>query len=243
MAVSDLKKNSSILLVEDEYDIRQLISLHLKRKGYEVEEAVDGVAAHNILETKTFNLLILDWMLPGMNGFDLLSLVRKKPHSLSSIPVLFVTAKSEPQHIISALENGADDYIVKPFDVLVFLARVASLLRRQEMQKSISDPVQNTQLNIGDMVLNRDSFKIFIKDQEISLTLSEFLLLEALLKNQGRVLSRQQLASYIQGEDINVTSRTIDTHTSVLRKKIGEYGKMIETVRGVGYRIGYVSNE
>ena len=240
MADSDIKKTSSILLIEDEYDIRQLMSLHLKRKGYEVEEVVDGVAAHNTLSKKNFDLLILDWMLPGMNGLDLLSVVRKKPQPLGSVPVLFVTAKSEPEHIISALENGADDYIVKPFDVLVFLARVASLLRRKEMHETSSE---KTQLNIGDMVLDRDSFKVFVKDQEISLTLSEFLLLEALLQNQGKVLSRQKLASYIQGEDTNVTSRTIDTHTSVLRKKIGEYGKMIETVRGVGYRIGYMNNE
>ncbi len=240
MAENDTKK-SSILLVEDEYDIRQLMSLHLKRKGYQVEEAVDGVSAHNILENQTFDLLILDWMLPGMNGFELLSLVRKKSHPAGSAPILFVTAKSEPEHIISALENGADDYIVKPFDVLIFLARVASLLRRRDMLVSDSSP--KNQLNIGDMTLDRSAFKVFIKDQEVSLTLSEFLLLEALLKNQGRVLSRQNLASYIQGEDINVTSRTIDTHTSVLRKKIGEYGKMIETVRGVGYRIGYINNE
>ena len=238
MAEHELK-NTSILLVEDEYDIRQLMSLHLKRKGYQVEEAVDGVSAHNVLEKKSYDLLILDWMLPGMNGLDLLSVVRKKPHPEGLVPVLFVTAKSEPEHIVTALEAGADDYIVKPFDVLVFLARVASLLRRREIAAADSQD----HLKIGDMVLDRKAYKVFIKGEEISLTLSEFLLLKALLKNQGKVLSRQNLASYIQGEDTNVTSRTIDTHTSVLRKKIGEYGKMIETVRGVGYRIGYIKNE
>ena len=236
MAESEVK-NISILLVEDEYDIRQLMSLHLKRKGYQVEEAVDGVSAHSILEKKTYDLLILDWMLPGMNGFDLLTVVRKKPRPEGAVPILFVTAKTEPEHIVSALEGGADDYIVKPFDVLVFLARVASLLRRRETASS------EDHLKIGDMVLDRTAYKVFIKGEEVSLTLSEFLLLKALLKNQGKVLSRQKLASYIQGEDTNVTSRTIDTHTSVLRKKIGEYGKMIETVRGVGYRIGYIKNE
>ena len=238
MAEHELK-NTSILLVEDEYDIRQLMSLHLKRKGYQVEEAVDGVSAHNVLEKKSYDLLILDWMLPGMNGLDLLSVVRKKPHPEGLVPVLFVTAKSEPEHIVTALEAGADDYIVKPFDVLVFLARVASLLRRREIAAADSQD----HLKMGDMVLDRKAYKVFIKGEEISLTLSEFLLLKALLKNQGKVLSRQNLASYIQGEDTNVTSRTIDTHTSVLRKKIGEYGKMIETVRGVGYRIGYIKNE
>lgn len=230
---------SNILVVEDEQDIRQLMCLHLNRKGYNTEEAVNGSKAYEILEQKSFDLIILDWMLPGMNGLELLSWIRNKPHPLGITPILFVTAKSEPENIVKALQTGADDYLVKPFDLRVLMARVSSLLRRHEMRDLEKSDTQS-KLNIGDLILDREAHKVFIQNQEVTLTLSEFLLLETLLKNQGKVLSRQQLASYILGEETNVTSRTIDTHTSILRKKIGNYGKLIETVRGVGYRIGYI---
>ena len=230
---------SKILVVEDEQDIRQLMCLHLNRKGYNTQEAVNGSKAYEILEKNSFDLIVLDWMLPGMSGLELLSWIRSKPLPLGTVPILFVTAKSEPENIVKALQTGADDYLVKPFDLRVLMARVSSLLRRHEM-KYLEKSENQAQLAIGDLTLDRQAHKVFIKDQEVTLTLSEFLLLETLLKNQGKVLSRQQLASHIQGDETNVTSRTIDTHTSILRKKIGNYGKLIETVRGVGYRIGYL---
>ncbi len=230
---------SRILVVEDEQDIRQLMCLHLKRKGCEVHTAVNGSEAHEILKQNSFDLIILDWMLPGMSGLELLSWIRNQPLPLKITPILFVTAKSEPENIVKALQTGADDYLVKPFDLRVLMARVSSLLRRHEIQH-LEKSNAPSQLTIGNLTLDREAHKVFLQNQEISLTLSEFLLLETLLKNQGKVLSRQQLASHIQGEETNVTSRTIDTHTSILRKKIGDYGKLIETVRGVGYRIGYL---
>ena len=230
---------SKILLVEDEQDIRQLMCLHLNRKGYITEEAVNGSKAYEMLEQSSFDLIILDWMLPGMSGLELLSWIRNKPSPLGSTPILFVTAKSEPENIVKALQAGADDYLIKPFDLRVLMARVSSLLRRHEM-KYLETTDSQPKLTIGDLTLDREAHKVFIQNQEVTLTLSEFLLLETLLKNQGKVLSRQQLASHILGEETNVTSRTIDTHTSILRKKIGNYGKLIETVRGVGYRIGYL---
>ena len=230
---------SKILIVEDEQDIRQLMCLHLNRKGHHTEEAVNGSKAYEMLEQSSFDLIILDWMLPGMSGLELLSWIRNKPHPLRITPILFVTAKSEPENIVKALQTGADDYLVKPFDLRVLMARVSSLLRRHEL-KYLEKTDSQSKLTIGDLTLDREAHKVFIHNQEVILTLSEFLLLETLLKNQGKVLSRQQLASYILGEETNVTSRTIDTHTSILRKKIGDYGKLIETVRGVGYRIGYL---
>lgn len=232
-----------ILIVEDENDIRHLMCLHLNRKGYEITDVNDGTKAYNLLEKDIFNLIILDWMLPGINGLDLLEWVRKKNPPHTHVPILFVTAKSEPENIVLALETGADDYIVKPFDFKVLMARVANLLRRHETKKFFDKKNnQKTTLSIGDLVLDQSAHKVFIKDEEISLTLSEFLLLKTLLMNQGKVLSRRQLASSIQGEDIHIITRTIDTHTSILRKKIGSYGKLIETVRGVGYRIGYIND-
>lgn len=230
---------SKILVVEDEQDIRQLMCLHLNRKGYNTQEATNGSQAYEILEGHSFDLIILDWMLPGISGLELLSWVRSKPLPLGATPILFVTAKSEPENIVKALQSGADDYLVKPFDLSVLMARVFSLLRRHEI-RDLEKSNSQSKLIIGDLTLDREAHKVLIQNQEITLTLSEFLLLEVLLKNQGKVLSRQQLASHIQGEETNVTSRTIDTHTSILRKKIGDYGKLIETVRGVGYRIGYL---
>jgi len=231
--------SSKVLVVEDEQDIRQLMCLHLNRKGYTTEEAVNGSKAYEILEQKSFDLIILDWMLPGMSGMELLSWIRNKPLPMGRTPILFVTAKSEPENIVKALQTGADDYLVKPFDLRVLMARVSSLLRRHEI-RDLEKSDSQSKLTIGDLTLDREAHKVLIQNQEITLTLSEFLLLETLLKNQGKVLSRQQLASYIMGKDTNVTNRTIDTHTSILRKKIGDYGKLIETVRGVGYRIGYL---
>ena len=236
-----MKPPINILVVEDEHDIRQLMCLHLNRQNYKTQESADGLQASMILEKSIFDLIILDWMLPGINGLDLLLVIRKKEHLNQTTPILFVTAKSEPENIVKALENGADDYIIKPFDFRVLMARVISLLRRNDM-KNLLHQSQDKQapLSVGDLKLDRSAHKVFLKDEEISLTLSEFLLLETLLLNQGKVLSRQQLINHVQGDSTNVTGRTIDTHTSVLRKKIKEYGNLIETVRGVGYRIGYI---
>lgn len=235
------KEKSKILVVEDENDIRQLMSLHLHRNNYTTQEAVDGSQAYQFLETAVFDLVILDWMLPGMNGLELLRWIREKNKENQDVPILFVTAKSEPENIVKALESGSDDYIVKPFDLRVLMARVHSLLRRREM-KSLFDSKNNSDapLKIGDLTLDRSAHKVFIRGLEVFLTLSEFLLLEALLKHQGKVLSRRQLINAVQGESTNVTGRTIDTHTSVLRKKMKEYGRLIETVRGIGYRIGCI---
>ena len=232
-------KSEKILIVEDEQDIRQLMLLHLERKGYSVFSAVDGAKAYDQLGKDSFDLIILDWMLPGMSGLEILLWIRSKNKKNSATPVLFVTAKSEPENIVKALQSGADDYLIKPFDVRVLMARVSSLLRRLKM-KEVFGESNNQTLSIGDIALDKNSHKVYIKKEEVQLTLSEFLLLETLLKSQGKVLSREQIAQNIQGEGVTVTRRTIDTHTSILRKKIGECGKMIETVRGVGYRIGYV---
>ena len=235
------KTSKNILIVEDEFDIRQLMRLHLNREGRLTTEADNGAKAYEILEKNSFDLIILDWMLPGMSGLELLQWMRAKTKTHRTTPVLFVTAKSEPDNIVLALESGADDYIVKPFDFKVFIARTSALLRRQSLENFFNAQTKEKDiLTIGDLKLNRGAHKVFLKDKEIYLTLSEFLLLEALLMNQGKALSRRQLANYVQGEDVVVTRRTIDTHTAVLRKKIGSYGKLIETVRGIGYRIGYI---
>ena len=235
--------SSGVLVVEDEEDIQNLMCLHLQREGFWVDSVGTGKQAYSKLADNKYQLVILDWMLPGINGLDLLRWMRGEQHPHKETPVLFVTAKFHPADIVIALEAGADDYITKPFDFSVFKARVKNLIKRLQSRQPLQQKKEqlNSLLKMGYLSLNTESHKVFIKDQEVVLTFSEFRILEVLLKNQGKVLSRKQLISFIQGEDINVTGRTIDTHISILRKKIKGYGAFIETVRGVGYRVGFNS--
>ena len=225
-----------ILVVEDEEDILNLMCLHLSREGYFITKAKTGKSAYNKLSQNHYLLVILDWMLPEISGLELLQWMRKTKHK--NTPVLFVTAKSDPEDIVEGLSKGADDYITKPFDFAVFKARVRNLIKRTELA-GILENTKNNLLCLGDLTVDISAHKVFIKKKEIMLTLSEFRLLEILLAHQGKALSRAQMISFIQGENINVTGRTIDTHISILRKKLKGYGKFIETVRGIGYRIGF----
>ena len=232
----------SILVVEDEMDIQNLMCLHLSREGYHVESSQTGKQAYNMLSDRSYHLVILDWMIPEISGLELLKWMRSDNSDHKKTPVLFVTAKSDPEDIVHGLEAGADDYITKPFDFSVFTARVNNLIRRLKFINTLKDSgkTKDFKFQLGALVVDTSAHKVFIEGNEIILTFSEFRLLETLLRNQGKALSRQQMISFIQGEDINVTGRTVDTHISILRKKMGKYGKFIETVRGVGYRIGFV---
>lgn len=232
----------SILVVEDELDIQNLMCLHLSREGYHVDSVQTGKEAYNMLSNHSYQLVILDWMIPDINGLELLKWMRNTSDSYKNTPVLFVTAKSDPEDIVQGLETGADDYLSKPFDFSVFKARVNNLIRRLKFIDTLkeSGKGQDLTFKLGDLVIDTGAHKVFIAGNEIILTFSEFRLLEILLRNQGKALSRKQMISFIQGEDINVTGRTVDTHISILRKKIGQYGKFIETVRGIGYRIGFI---
>lgn len=228
-----------ILVVEDESEIRELIVLHLEREGFEVLQAEDGESARRLLAERPFDLVVLDWMLPTMSGLELTRWMRK--NSEDTVPILFVTAKAEPEHVAAGLDAGADDYLSKPFDTLVLMARVNALLRRKDWLRSRLDATKNrtAQLVMGDLVLNSEAFEATLGEQKLDLTRSEFRLLETLMMNQGRVLSRESLVGEIQGENVNVVGRTIDTHVFGLRKKLGPYADVIETIRGVGYRVRF----
>ena len=227
-----------ILVVEDETDILNLMSLHLLREGYRTTKASTGKIAYNLLSKNDYLLVILDWMIPDINGLELLKWMRKTKHK--NTPVLFVTAKSDPEDIVRGLSEGADDYITKPFDFSVFKARVHNLIKRKELKSFLKEEAPVQKLSLGKLTVDISAHKVFIKKKEINLTFSEFRLLEILLAHQGKALSRKQMISFIQGEEINVTGRTIDTHISILRKKLENYGQFIETVRGIGYRIGFI---
>ncbi len=230
------------LIVEDELDIQNLMCLHLSRAGYQVESAGTGRQAYDMLSRKSYQLVVLDWMIPEISGLELLKWMRSADSPHKNTPVLFVTAKSDPEDIVQGLSAGADDYLTKPFDFSVFKARVNNLIKRLKFMSALtkSEKSQDAKIKLQDLVVDTEAHKVFIEGREVTLTFSEFRLLETLLRNQGKALSRKQMISFIQGEDINVTGRTVDTHISILRKKIGKYGRFIETVRGIGYRIGFI---
>lgn len=222
-----------ILVIEDEKDIADLVVLHLKRQGFYTQVASDGEAGIQRVETSNPDLIVLDWMLPGISGLDVARQIRKLSGDVKHTPILMLTARSHTNDIIEGLNNGADDFLVKPFELPVLLARVSALLRR----KAISSGSAEKQLGIDGLGINLESYEVCCKKEPIHLTLSEFRLLAALMKGRGTVLTRDRLIDQVQGDDVSVIERTIDTHIFGLRKKLGKCSDLIETVRGVGYRV------
>lgn len=221
----------NVLLVEDEKEIRDLMALHLLRQGFKVIECGSPLEASQELENKKFDLVILDWMMPGMSGVDFISILKSKK---SEAKILMVTAKTEPQDIVYGLDKGADDYLTKPFDPSIFLARVKALLRRAAASAATSE---EEQIEIGTLSINFKTYDVLVAGEKLHLTPSEFKLLALMVQNHGRVLTREKLIENIQGEGINVVGRTVDTHVFGLRKKLGAWSDHIETIRGVGYRV------
>ena len=234
------QRRKQILIVEDDTDIKDLMCFHLSKDLHIIDTAENGRIAYDKILKNKYDLIIMDWMIPEISGLDIIVWMKKPDHIQRETPVLMVTAKSDPADIVAGLEKGADDYMIKPFNFEVLRARAQNLLKRKEFLNSLKKgPEEKATLSFGKLVLNKLSHKVFLKDDLLDLTLSEFRLLESLILNQGKVLSRKQIMSFIQGTEQIVTGRTIDTHISSLRKKLKEYGNFIETVRGIGYRIAF----
>jgi two-component system phosphate regulon response regulator PhoB len=221
-----------ILVVEDEVDVRDLILLHLHRDGYEADFANDGEEALQKMQKGDYDLFVLDWMLPKMNGLELTKTLRKSLNS--NCPVLMITARVETTDIVLGLEAGADDYITKPFEIPVLMARVRALLRRASQAEA---PQNSEKLKIDALEIDTAAHEVRCSGELITLTTSEFKLLAALAQNRGRVLTRDQLIDLVRGIDVSIVSRAIDTHIFGLRKKLGPCADIVETIRGVGYRI------
>lgn len=219
---------SRILVVEDENDIRELIVLHLSREGHAVDACADGEEGLAKLRMSDYDLAVLDWMLPKKSGLEITREIRKaKPHE--QLRILMVTAKGANADLIMGLESGADDYLIKPFELSVLMARARALLRRMEKKGNA--------LELGPLSIDEAAHEARLNGEEISLTPYEFKLLVTLAQNKGRVLTRDKLIEEVQGGGVAVVERAIDTHVFGLRKKLGESADLIETVRGVGYRI------
>lgn len=225
-----------VLVVEDEVEIRDLIALHLRREGLQVDAISSAEEAAPLLSSERYQLVVLDWMLPGASGVEVTKSLRRRA-DLVDLAVLMITAKSEAEDIIEGLESGADDYVCKPFEPAVFMARVRALLRRNRRGQASEVESGLQVVRIGALSLYPDTFEAKCCGRPIHLTPSEFKLLIALANNRGRVLTRDSLIEQVQGEGVSVVGRTVDTHVFGLRKKLGDCADVIETVRGIGYRV------
>jgi two-component system alkaline phosphatase synthesis response regulator PhoP len=232
----------TILVVDDEDNIRELIAYNLKAEGFIVAEANTGEEALEFCRAKKPALVLLDIMLPGMNGLEVCTRL-KRDAATSTIPIIMITAKSEEVDKVLGLELGADDYITKPFGVREMLARVKSLIRRAHLSELHTESAEKeTLLNANGIAVDVGSYKAFRKGEPLQLTLKEFELLSALIANRGRVLTRDYLLDTIWSYEYYGETRTVDVHIRHLRKKLEEDGALIETVRGVGYRFAAQEN-
>jgi DNA-binding response OmpR family regulator len=236
-----MNSKERILIVEDDKNISRLIQYNLEKEGHTCIIAPDGEEALNILGKKEINLIILDIMLPGMDGFDICRKI-KQDHKIKNIPVIMLTAKGEEIDRVVGLELGADDYIVKPFSPRELILRIKAILRRGLQVESKKDVII-----LENITIDKTKHKVIIteklkkgkwlKETELELTPMEFKLLSTLAERRGRVQSREKLLSDVWNTDADIDTRTIDTHIKRLREKAGELGCLIETIHGVGYRI------
>lgn len=223
-------QKTKILLIEDEGDIASLIQLQAELEGYKIIIESDGLNGFIAVEREHPDVIVLDIMLPGMNGLDVCRKIRKNP-DLNNIPIVIISAKTEELDVVLGLELGADDYVAKPFSLKVLFSRIKAVLRRgKEVEK------ESKILVFGDYTMEVDRYLLRKKDKAITLTLSEFGILRRLLVNRGKVLTRNQLLDDVQNDDAFIIDRNIDVHIAALRKKLGPSFDGIETVRGVGYR-------
>ncbi len=219
-----------IYIVEDEKDIVDLLRYNLEKEGYRVLSSLDGAEAIKRIPEKSPDLVLLDLMLPGADGLSVCRALKSDPKT-ARIPVVMLTAKSEESDKIVGLELGADDYVTKPFSVKELLARVKAVLRRFE-KSGEGSPVQR----FKDLSLDRASHVVTLKGKTLELTAKEFELLDYLLTNPGRVLSRDVLLNNVWGYDYFGTTRTVDVHVRRLREKLGPYADHLQTVKGYGYQ-------
>jgi two-component system phosphate regulon response regulator PhoB len=220
----------TILVVEDEAPLAELLKYNLEASGYAVDVAMRGDDAETRLQERSFDLILLDWMLPGLSGIELCRRIRSRSETQAT-PVIMLTARGEEGERVRGLTTGADDYVVKPFSIPELAARIQAILRRS------SPELMSDALVVGDLELDRETHRVRRQDREIHLGPTEFRLLEFLMSTPGRVFSREQLLNGVWGHDVYVDDRTVDVHIGRLRKAInrGRARDPIRTVRGAGY--------
>jgi two-component system phosphate regulon response regulator PhoB len=223
-----------ILIIEDDEDIQQLVSFNLIKAGFHVSCVNNGEDGLRLLKTEKIDCLLLDIMLPGKDGLDVCRQIREVEKC--SLPIIMITAKIDDREIIEGLECGADDYITKPFSPKVLIARVKVALRRQTFEVESTHQDTEKTVTIKNLKIYPERHEVSVHDQKVQLTFTEFAILSMLVRRPGWVFTRQQIIDAVRGNDYAVTQRMIDVQVFSLRKKLGEAGAHIETVRGIGYR-------
>lgn len=217
-----------LLVVDDEMNILELLFFNFQKEGYEVDTAADGENALKLFDKNKYGLIILDRMLPGMDGIEVLKKIRSAD---PRIPVILLTAKSGEADKLKGFDYGADDYVTKPFSIMELKARVRAMLKRNAKEEAGAEP----NFEFKGMVIDYQNYKLFIDGEKIPLTLKEFELIKLLTQNQFKVFSRENILEKIWGYEYYGETRTVDVHIRTLRKKIGSFGQFIKTVHGVGY--------
>jgi len=221
-----------ILIVEDEVALSDVVRAHLEKQGHTVQQAFDGRDAVALADRTRPDLVILDWLLPGMDGLTVCRELRRK----HLVPILMLTARGEVEDRVTGLQVGADDYLGKPFSIVELAARVTSLLRRVALDQAAASAGTTGPITFGDLVLDPQSHRASLGGTDLDLTRREMDLLELLLRHPGRTFSRDYLLERLWGSDFDGLDRAVDTQMVRLRKKLGGFGDSIEAVWGVGYR-------
>ena len=221
-----------ILVVEDDADIQELLRYTLTREGYQIVQVKNGSQVMPSLEKFKVDAILMDIMLPGQDGMTLCRKI-KSGDNYAHIPIIMLTAKSEESDIVSGLEVGADDYVTKPFSPKVLVARLRTLLRRQDEPETSEDNL----IHLGEITINKPKHEVLVSGKPVDLTLTEFEILVLLASKPGWVFARAQIVDSVHGNNYAVSDRAIDVQIVGLRKKLGDAGDMILTVRGIGYKI------
>ena len=219
---------ANIYIVEDDTNIQEIEAIALKNSGHNVEQFEDAKHFYKKIEEKLPDLAILDIMLPDENGYEIVKKLRKNP-ATKKLPVIMVTAKTSEIDMVKGLDIGADDYIKKPFSIIVFISRIKAVLRR-----NVEQPVDKY-MTIGEIFLDNERHMVYVDTKGIELTYKEYELLKLLMRNAGIVLSREMIMERVWDTEFEGESRTVDMHIKTLRKKLGDSSKHIKTVRNVGY--------
>jgi len=225
-------QNKQIVVVEDEPDILEVLCYNLKREGYQVFDSLDGREGLSLIEQKVPDIVILDLMLPGIDGLEICRKLKSNIRT-QHVPIIMVTAKGEESDVVLGLGVGADDYIPKPFSPKELIARVKAVLRRGVKAEQ---PANKEHIDINGLEIDSRKHQVTIDGKPLKMTASEFRLLFCLASNPGQVFSREQLLNHTTSEEVAVVDRNIDVHIRSIRKKIGDDRSFIETIRGVGYR-------
>lgn len=227
----------TILIVEDDENIQQLVGYNLAKAGFNVLYADNGEQALASVKRELPDLMVLDIMLPSLNGFEVCKILRKDPQT-RTLPIIMLTAKGEENDVTAGLDLGADDYITKPFSPKILVSRIKSILRRrEELSGEDGREAKDGLLKVHDIVIDAKRYEVLVAGSSVSLTVTEFSILDLLARRPGWVFSRQQIIDGVRGYDYVITPRAVDVQVFGLRKKLGASGECIETVRGIGYRM------